>query len=395
MRKAYPEPFEREGTPFYYFAVVEGKRRRVLSTGETGKEAARARIREYVDLRAGGASRLIFREYSAPYFRPESCPRAKRRQSEGRTVGTVYLKSARSVLDRWVLTDPIFPDLVMAEITRGHVLDLRDRLRERAPGNTAGKALAAAKVVLAEAAFRGELEADPGAHVGIAAFERKARGAFTAAEVAAILAAQPADMGKSALADATVTLLFCSGARAGELRALRWCDLQGRRLRIERAFKDHHGTLGPPKTSRARELLLPRLAVDRLERWRAASPHTGPEDWIFAMIDGDALGITGLKNLFARVLEAAEKAKLLKRGDRWLTPHSARATLNTALLSAGLSPLLIGTYLGWTSAEAKLLGRVQGQHYTRLELLDLRSVAAKIDELYGPKRTHKKQLDTA
>ena len=57
----------------------------------------------------------------------------------------------------------------------------------------------------------------------------------------------------------------------------------------------------------------------------------------------------------------------------------------THLLAAGVSPLLVQTYLGWTSEEAKILTRVQAS-YTALRLLNLEDVAKAIDGLYGPKQ---------
>ncbi len=56
MKKLYPEPYLKPGKPHYVFEVVEGGRRRRLSTGERTKEAARARIREYIDAKCGGTS---------------------------------------------------------------------------------------------------------------------------------------------------------------------------------------------------------------------------------------------------------------------------------------------------------------------------------------------------
>jgi integrase len=56
-----------------------------------------------------------------------------------------------------------------------------------------------------------------------------------------------------------------------------------------------------------------------------------------------------------------------------------RHALNTYLLAAGVSPLLVQTYLGWTSAEARILTRVQAQY--RLE-----DVAKAIDKMYGGKK---------
>jgi len=85
------------------------------------------------------------------------------------------------------------------------------------------------------------------------------------------------------------------------------------------------------------------------------------------------------------------RPRWLQTGDRWRTPHFCRHSLNTALLAAGLSPLLTQTCLGWSSQEAHILTRVHAQ-YTHLQLFHLEHVAKRTDELYGPKR--KPEQDT-
>ncbi|MBN1461696.1 MAG: site-specific integrase [Armatimonadetes bacterium] len=387
MAKKYPEPWKR-GTVYYFTILKDGKRCNI-STRCAKKEDARVEVRKYVDARATGTAET-FRAYSAPYFIWDSCPRVARRLEEGKSMGKTHVKQSRALLERWVLTDPVFPDLPLREITRGQILDLRKRLRARVEGiNTVNKAIACVKTILSEAAFRGEIPADPGARVGNINYEQRERGVLEAAEVREILAARPGDMGKNPLADVAITLLFCSGCRVGELRALRWgaVALDTGRTRIEIAFKGQK-EIGTTKWDKPRAIVLPRLALDRLRSWREKSPHTGSEDFILATVDGAPVGITWVKDTFNRVLDAAEVDEDLefKRGDRWLTPHAARHTLNTALLAAGVSPLLVQTFLGWSSAEGRILGRVQ-QMYSHLELLRLEDVAEKIEQLYAPRKT--------
>ena len=127
-----------------------------------------------------------------------------------------------------------------------------------------------------------------------------------------------------------------------------------------------------------REIVIAPFVLSCLPAWRATSEWTAPEHYVLVDAAGRLLGIEGLKNAFADLLEAA-------RGERWLTSYSCRHSLNTALLAAGLSPLLVQTYLGWSSQEARILTRAQAQ-YTHLQLFRLEDAARKIDELYGPKK---------
>jgi integrase len=390
MKKKYPEPWRRPDSPAYYFMASDHGRRHTVTTGCEKKEDARAFIRQWIDTHSGGTGQT-FRQYQTPYFLWETCPRVARRLDEGKQIGKTHVRMSRALLKKWVLTDPIFPALAMREITRGHVLDLRKRLRARISGvNTLNKTITAVKTILSEGAFRGDIPADPGSRVGNISYQVRERGVFTAEEVQGILSGCPGEMKKNLLADTIITMLFCTGCRVGELRALRWgsVDLGTGRAKIIEAFKDSK-EIGTPKWNKPREIALPRLLRDRLQRWRNTSQFTDAEDFVLANADGKAVGIEHVKNIFARVLAAGQKAKILTVGDRWVTPHAARHTLNTMLLAAGISPLLAQSFLGWSSSEGRILTRVQAQ-YTHLQLLRLEDVAAKIDELYGRKTAKSK-----
>ncbi len=334
------------------------------------------------------ATGATFAEYAKPYFVWGSCPRVRRRLDEGKQIGKTHARMSRALLDHWVIPDA-FSSLPVDRITRGNILDLRARLREKVPGpNTLNKTIIAVKTVLSEAAFRGDIPADPGAHVGNIKYEQAERGVFAPGEVRSILQACPGKMKEDPRIAAALTLLFSTGCRVGELRALRWqsVDMASGRVKILKAFQDST-TLGPVKWNKPREIALAPFALASLRAWRKASEWTKPEHYALADAAGRPLGIEGLQNAFERVLQAAEEDKELgfHRAGRWLTPHSCRHSLNTALLASGLSPLLVQSYLGWSSAENRILTRVQAQ-YTHLQLLRLEDVAARVEELFGPPR---------
>ncbi|MGA2977889.1 MAG: tyrosine-type recombinase/integrase [Spirochaetia bacterium] len=390
-RKKYPEPFKRGAR--YYFTSREGKKRINVATGLTAKEEARDFIRNYIDTRAGGTGET-FRAYAEPYFIWPTCPRTSRLLGAGQQIGETHVRKARRWLERFVFTDPTFSALPMREIRRHHVLELLERLRERVPRethgtskglNTTNKVLEVVKIILSEAYYREDIAANPGAGVGKLKEDRRQRDILTPEETAQLLALCPGEMKSNLLTDALVVLLATTGMRSAEARALRWenVDLQTGRVRIVEAFKDSaNRTLGLPKWNKSREIVLPKMTSDRLRAWRQVSHHTGDEDKVLATIDGRALGVTGIKGMIARAMAAAENEKLFKLEGRQVTPHCFRHALNTYLLAAGVSPLLVQSYLGWTSAEARILTRIQTQ-YTRLSLLRLEDVAKAIDKMYG------------
>ena len=71
MRRKYPEPWKRSGSPFYqwWYTNDAGKRQRV-STGEALKERAREQIRKYVDSRDAETGRVpsLFEPMQNPFF---------------------------------------------------------------------------------------------------------------------------------------------------------------------------------------------------------------------------------------------------------------------------------------------------------------------------------------
>lgn len=96
-----------------------------------------------------------------------------------------------------------------------------------------------------------------------------------------------------------------------------------------------------------------------------------PEDeyFVFGFLDRRPLGYEGTHNAFESIIKEARGEGILPSEDeRWITPHAARHSLNANLLAFGLSPLLVQTFLGWSSAESRVLTRLQAS-YTHLRVL--------------------------
>ncbi|HVO38241.1 MAG TPA: hypothetical protein VMV03_04350, partial [Spirochaetia bacterium] len=265
MRRKYPEPWKRAGSPFYqwWYTNDAGKRLRV-STGEVLKERAREEIRKYVDSKGAATSEraLSFRAYAEPFFCWDTCPRIARLVDEGKSIGKTHVARSRRWLEKYVFTDAIFPSLLMRNIKRADILDLRNRLRAMKNGsqtNTINKVIATVKTILSEATFRQDIDSNPGADVGNVKYQQLERGTFTVEETREILSKRPGDMSTSPLVDAVVAALLCTGCRAGEIRALRWAavDLRSGKTVIREAFKSEK-EIGDPKWGKKREIVLPR-----------------------------------------------------------------------------------------------------------------------------------------
>lgn len=140
--------------------------------------------------------------------------------------------------------------------------------------------------------------------------------ALTDAQVAELLAVVPE--GPDRL---LVRLLVATGLRRGEALALRWGDLDPRRLRVQRAVKVD-GTIGPPKTAAGvRTVPLPAglhrdLLVLRGGAAEAALVFPGP--------DGAPASPAAFGARFARYARRA--------GVPWASPHNLRHTFASRAL---------------------------------------------------------------
>jgi len=418
-KKKYPEPYRREDSKVYYFVYTgkDGKRHK-QSTGETGKEKAREFIRSFMDKQDAKSSPLTFAEYAAPYYQPETCPHFIRYRQEGKSIGLNHLRTCRSLLEKHILTDVAFSNTPVAELKRGDLLDFRSRMLKSGMGtNTVNKCVSAIKTILSEACFRDDIDSNPGAQVGNIKYEKKERGVLSPEEVGRLLAflsvrterlqqlavgAEPVKPGaktsrkamNAALAlrdEAMIAFLFCTGVRAGELRALRWSsvDLKTGRCKIIEADKGLDG-LGKPKWDKTRDIFIGRLALDRIQTWKDSLMGPVPGDYfVFGTPDGERIGYEGLHNVLEAIIEEAREEDVLPEDERWISCHAARHTLNTNLLAAGVAPLLVQSFLGWSSTEARILTRVQ-EAYTHLSLLRVDDVAKAVDQMYAPPKGAKK-----
>lgn len=261
-KKRYPEPFNRAGKSAYYFTYTdrEGKRR-LVSTGETGKEKARVKIRERMEAERAETSELTFADYAKPFFRPSSCPHYIRLKAEGKSIGLTHLAQCRVLLDHHLLKDKTFASLPIAKIKRRDLLDLRRRLQADGKGeNTVNKVIATAKTILSEAAFREDIDSNPGAEVGEIKYTRHEHGVFEASEVVALF---------DFLTERTARLKAeGKGTRpikpgASQARAKIAASLAVR----DEASKGKDG-LGLPKWGKTREIFLANVALSRLKAWR-------------------------------------------------------------------------------------------------------------------------------
>jgi integrase len=128
---------------------------------------------------------------------------------------------------------------------------------------------------------------------------------------------------------AAVGLAAYAGLRLGEIRGLRWqdIDLGPNLLRVERSLLPD-GTAKPPKTEAGkREVpLLPALRRLLVE-WKLEAPHSQPHDLIVGTADGLPVAERNLR----RALEDAKTKAKLAGGEERLSWHSLRHSFASML----------------------------------------------------------------
>jgi len=210
--------------------------------------------------------------------------------------------------------------------------------------------------------------------------------AFSDSEIVALLAA--ARETRWARWDTAIMLALATGARRGELAALRWAD-----VRLETAEGVERGTvmirasfsetsagvaLKSTKTGRERMVPLSSLALDALaqQRFRQAEDAFKAGDgyssqgFVFADVFGSALRPNEFTNAFRKIAKKAGVKKRLHDARHWTASH---------LLAAGVDVRTVATILGHSTPQTTLnvyAHQLAGLKEAAIDKLDVRLRAA-------------------
>jgi integrase len=142
---------------------------------------------------------------------------------------------------------------------------------------------------------------------------------------------------------ALLTVAVSTGARRGELLALRWRDIRGNCITFQ---------ADTTKTGEGRRVFLNPRAVGELEAHRVRLTHAGPDGPVFQRCQrtGSAAA-TDVEWLSRRVRDAFEAAGLDKKSRPDLRPglHLLRRTAATIMIQSGEDALTAQRVCGWKS----------------------------------------------
>jgi integrase len=280
-----------------------------------------------------------------------------RPRRRGKNGGATYKPSAIRSYERALRLRvlPEFGERKLAALSRLDLQDFVDRLlADGLDGSTIRNTIIPLQVIYRRAKQRDELAVDPTEELEIPGPQGTRDRIASPAEAEALLAALP-DEDRAVWA----TALY-AGLRRGELRALRWSDidLPGREIRIDRAWDDIEGPIDGKTAAAERTVpiigvLAPVLAQHKLRTRRdgdalvfgASADH--PFDP--SSLRRRAYGAWGWREATVN-----RKRQRVKARDNALEPiglHEARHTFASLMIAAGVNPKALSTFMGHASIQ--------------------------------------------
>jgi integrase len=346
----------------FYVRFRRGGKRVFVSTGKTNEKAAHKEALRIIGQPTG--SDTLVGDFLKPFY-SDTCPHITRLRDEGKNYAEKNRKANRSLLERVILPDPIC-SIALGELTRGDVLGLRRRLVESLGAcRTVNVAMRLFSVAIHEALFLEYMTRDPCAKIGQVAYPKKARKALPLVDVRGLLLFSRWSCWEHWAATVTAAM---TGARAGEVRALTWGDLnvKAKTISITKALDQTTSEILPPKWGKFRTAPYP-LALQAVLELRR---DDDAEAFVFS-----GMGYTRWAKEFRQVAIAADVPGV--------TLHSLRHSLNTHLRGNGVSDEGIRAALGWSNDSTQ-------EGYTHRELYDYSDQVKVIDRLLGPPRASRK-----
>ncbi len=219
----------------------------------------------------------------------------------------------------------------LEKITTERIEDYRERLldEERLTRRSIQKVLVLLYGILKRAKRRKWIPSNPAEDVERVTVKRS--GDFqvlSPVEVAAVARAAESEQ------DAAIfTVAAFTGLRLGELRALRWRDVDFAKQTVIVRGSFTHGRPGPPKSGKVRSVPLIDQAARPLDALSQRAEFVGPDDLVFCNEVGEHLGDDRLRDRFYAALTAAKLADK-RTGSKPMVFHDLRHTFGTLAVEA-------------------------------------------------------------
>lgn len=348
---------------WYFYFYDEYGNRHYRSTGETVEAKAIAYVNEkyrngtlfektYVNTK--------FKEFSKPFWIPETCPIVKSKIKRGGTITKGYCKQCRQLIENHLI--PAFGKMALGQISPDKIeqwlLDLPEK--KQINNKTANKALLVLRQMLDIAVKQKIIPYNPCHSVKPLIEHDSRRSAFTTEEVKTILTYK----WDNEAARVACLLSATTGMRMGEIRALTVEHIHPDYIEVCQAWAEHDG-LKSTKSGKDRDIPIENDLYRIL--MNIAPMESG---YIFTYNLNKPVDSQFITLRLKKVMEAV--------GIDWrkknLSFHSFRHYFNTRLVAAGIGDELVRAVVGHESSEMT-------QHYLHLKTEDMNFVRQVSSEL--------------
>jgi len=289
-------------------------------------------------------------DFITAFWAPTSRHVRERAIVDKRPLSLDYLDHNRRAIHLHITPFPGFRSLRLSKIRAGIVKDWQLWCIEHGTTPRACNiALQALRVPIRDAVARGDIPADPLAIVKKIPEVIKERGVLTTNEIGRLVCAHESDP----RVKAGVLLATLCGLRCGEIRGLRWADID---FENELLYIRHNAVAfendKPPKTGSKRTIPLQNAIKTVLEAVRNITQYSGKDDFVIFSTFRSGFPITGhaLLNGLYRMLNTIGISEEERRR-RNLNLHAMRHTFITMARNIGLPDISVMALSGHKSPD--------------------------------------------
>lgn len=253
-----------------------------MDRGDAEKIASILRERGFVEtvVFANDEAARPFLDFLREVWTFETSPYVRHRAAKNRPIGRKHAYSMLNHVNKWWANSRHFyrPDgsqMLLGEIRKGHIEAFAEELSEAdVSDSTINHILNAGIAAFRYARKRELIRIDPTVDIEKVTVSAKPREIMTADEISRLFALD----WPSSTARLASLVALTTGARAGEVAALRAEDIGDDRLHIRYSWGEHDG-IKSPKNGEPREVPLLPAIRDQLQAEAGRNPHN--ESWVF------------------------------------------------------------------------------------------------------------------
>lgn len=332
-------PTKRGGN--YYYRLGNDPKRTKHTTGCQTEKEARAYCQKIIDEATKLKSEVYFSDYAKDFFNPERSLFLQNMANEGRPVSNKLIADYHGYVKNYLL--PYFGNFLLTDITSFLIKKWRTELKsgtislshlDHPPANaTINHVKRILTVILQQAYEEGIVPTNAGKDVRpMSKNQMKTRDSLTEKEIEQLFPKDNAKLIKiwGTIENASMLyLVMTSGLRSGELRALRWenIDFQNYGVRVLHAIKATNEE-GLPKSRKARGSIVPKRTIQLLKKWKSISKPISLHSFIYPGRDGSSSSCA--ERLRYALRKALDNAGIELNG-RNIVVHSLRHTYDTKM----------------------------------------------------------------